>query len=67
MLVAQGSIDAAVDAIGLGPYDIAALLPVVRAAGGQATTLDGVTDWRADHLVTSNGTLHGEVLALLNS
>ena len=67
MLVAQGSIDAAVDAIGLGPYDIAALVPIVRAAGGRATTLEGVTDWRADHVITSNGVLHDEVLALLNS
>ena len=67
MLVAQGSIDIAVDAIGLGPYDVAALLPIVRAAGGAATSLDGSTDWRIDHLITSNGTLHAEVLALLNS
>ena len=67
MLVAQGAVDVAVDGIGLEPYDIAALVPIVRAAGGRTTAMDGVADWRADHLVTTNGVLHSEVLTILNS
>lgn len=67
MLVAQGAIDAAVDAIGLEPYDIAALVPIVRAAGGKLTGRDGVADWRADCAVTTNGALHDDVIAILNS
>jgi histidinol-phosphatase len=58
MLVAQGAIDIAVDAIGLEPYDIAALIPIVRAAGGTLTNRDGVVDWRSDTAITSNGLLH---------
>ena len=55
MLVAQGSIDIAVDAIGLEPYDIAALIPVVHAAGGRLTDRDGNVNWRADTAITTNG------------
>jgi histidinol-phosphatase len=39
MLVAEGAIDISVDAIGLGPYDIAALIPVVHGAGGGWSTV----------------------------
>ena len=67
MLVAQGAIDVAVDSIGLEPYDIAALMPVVRAAGGTLTGRDGVADWRSDCAVTTNGALHDDVIAILNS
>ena len=34
MLVAQGAVDIAVDAIALEQYDIAALVPIVQAVGG---------------------------------
>lgn len=65
MLVAQGAIDIAVDAIGLEPYDIAALIPIVRAAGGRLTNRAGDEQWRSDTAITSNGVLHrhlGEIL-----
>lgn len=55
MLVAQGSIDIAVDAIGLEPYDIAALMPIVQAAGGKMVDRDGRVNWRADTAITTNG------------
>ena len=58
MLVAQGAIDIAVDAIGLEPYDIAALMPIVQAAGGMLTNREGRADWRSDTAITSNGLLH---------
>jgi histidinol-phosphatase len=37
MLVAEGAIDVAVDAVGVAPYDIAAVKPIVEAAGGRLT------------------------------
>jgi histidinol-phosphatase len=65
MLVAQGAIDIAVDAIGLEPYDIAALIPIVQAAGGTLTNRHGVVDWRSDTAITSNYLLHAEIMRLL--
>jgi histidinol-phosphatase len=65
MLVAQGAIDIAVDAIGLAPYDNAAIYPIVQEAGGTITNRFGVADWRADSSVSSNGILHSETIARL--
>lgn len=66
MLVAQGAIDIAVDAIGLQPYDTAALYPIVQEAGGRITDRHGVSNWRANSLVSSNNLLHDEVITRLN-
>ena len=55
MLVAQGAVDIAVDAIGLEPYDIAALIPVVHGAGGMLVDRDGNVNWQADTAISSNG------------
>jgi histidinol-phosphatase len=65
MLVAQGAVDIAVDAIGLEPYDIAALIPIVQAAGGTLTNRHGVVDWRSDTAITSSYLLHAEIMRLL--
>lgn len=65
MLVAQGAIDVAVDAIGLQPYDTAAIYPIVQEACGKITNRFGVADWRADSCVSSNGLLHDAVIARL--
>ena len=65
MLVAQGAVDIAIDAIGLAPYDIAALVPIIQEAGGKFSDRLGVPDWRANSLVTSNGLLHEAALAFL--
>ena len=65
MLVAQGAIDVAIDAIGLAPYDNAAVYPIVQEAGGTITDRFGVADWRADSSVSSNGILHSETIARL--
>jgi histidinol-phosphatase len=65
MLVAQGAVDIAIDSIGLAPYDIAALVPIVQRAGGQCTDRLGTTNWRANSLVTSNSLLHEATLARL--
>lgn len=65
MLVAQGAIDVAVDAIGLQPYDIAALYPIIQEAGGRITDRHGKSNWRAKSLVSSNKLLHDEVITRL--
>jgi histidinol-phosphatase len=65
MLVAQGAIDVAVDAVGLEPYDIAALIPIVQGAGGVLTNRKGIVDWRANTAVSSNGLFHSEVIEIL--
>ena len=65
MLVAQGAIDVAVDAIGLEPYDIAALMPIVKAAGGKLTNRHGEEQWQSDTAITSNGLLHAHLGTLL--
>ena len=65
MLVAQGAVDVAIDSIGLAPYDIAALVPIVQQAGGMCTDRLGETNWRANSLVTSNSLLHAATLAQL--
>lgn len=65
MLVAEGVIDVAVDAIGLEPYDIAAVQAVVEAAGGRLTDRLGVRTFATGSAVSSNGSLHDEVIARL--
>jgi len=67
MLVAQGAIDIAVDAIGLAPYDNAAIYPIVQEAGGTITDRVGNVDWRANSSVSSNGLLHRTVIDRLPS
>ena len=65
MLVAQGAIDVAIDAIGLAPYDIAAIVPIVERAGGLCSDRLGTPNWRANSLITSNKKLHPATLAYL--
>jgi histidinol-phosphatase len=67
MLVAQGAIDIAIDAIGLSPYDNAAIYPIVQEAGGTITDRFGNVDWRANSSVSSNGLLHRTVIDRLPS
>ena len=66
VLVAEGSVDAAVDAR-LARWDYAALVPIVEEAGGRVTALDGGAPRPNEQVVTSNGLLHDELLALLNT
>jgi histidinol-phosphatase len=65
MLVAEGAMDVAVDAVGVAPYDLAAIQPIVEAAGGTFTDRHGERTHLHDTAVSSNGLLHGEVIALL--
>jgi histidinol-phosphatase len=68
-LVCQGRVHAAVDTI-MMPWDIAALVPCIREAGGVATSLSGDAEGVvfAGSLVTSCApSLHQEILGVLNS
>jgi len=65
MLVAQGAIDIAIDAIGLAPYDNAAIYPIVQEAGGKISDRFGNSDWRANSMISTNGLLHQRVTTRL--
>ena len=65
MIVAEGAMDVAVDAVGVAPYDLAAIQPIVEAAGGTFTDRLGEATHVHDTAVSSNGVLHDEVIALL--
>jgi histidinol-phosphatase len=66
MLVAEGSLEAAVDAE-LALWDYAAVGLVVTEAGGRITSLEGAPPRPYERIVSSNGLVHDEVLALLNA
>jgi len=65
MLLAEGAIDIAGE-FDVKPWDIAALVPIVREAGGRVTDVDG-TENALDTLsvVATNGLLHDEVIRRL--
>jgi histidinol-phosphatase len=65
MLVAEGAAEIAVDAIGLQPYDLAAVQVVVEEAGGTFTDRLGVRGYESDSAISSNGLLHDEVIGRL--
>jgi histidinol-phosphatase len=64
VLVAEGSVDAAVDAP-LAAWDYAALVPILEEAGGRISGLDGSAPQPREQVVTSNRRLHDELLALV--
>ena len=64
MLVAEGAIDLAIDAIGLAPYDLAAVMGVVEEAGGTFTDRHGERTYLNDSAVSSNGLLHHHIEGL---
>lgn len=64
MLVAEGLLDVAGEP-DLQPYDIAALVPIVREAGGRFTSLDGHEDMWHGTALASNTFVHDEALAII--
>ncbi len=66
MLVAGGSAEAMVED-GVAAWDMAAPYVIVTAAGGRMTNLDGIPSWTDPQVLTSNGLVHDEFLALLQS
>jgi len=67
MLVAEGAVEIAVDAIGLQPYDLAAPQVIVEQAGGTWTDRLGVRTYESNSAVSSNGRLHHEAISRLTS
>ena len=66
-LVAMGQMHIGLDG-SLNPYDIQALIPIVRGAGGVITTWDGGNPSMGGHVVaTANPTLHQQVLEKLQA
>ncbi len=64
-LVAEGAVDVAIDAVGVAPYDLAAVSVIVEEAGGAFTDRHGVRAYEHDTAVSSNGLLHDEVIAAI--
>ena len=53
---------------GLKPYDIQALIPIIKGAGGEITTFDGGNPSMGGNVIASaNLTLHRQVLEVLNN
>ena len=58
MLVAEGALDGAVDAVGVTVWDLAAVQPIVEEAGGVFTDFAGAGRVDGGSALSSNGHLH---------
>jgi histidinol-phosphatase len=65
MLVAEGSVDGAVDAVGISEWDLAAVQVIVEEAGGRFSDASGEARIDAGTGISSNGLLHDDLLASL--
>jgi histidinol-phosphatase len=64
MLVAEGAIEAALDWTSK-PWDLAPLILIVTEAGGKSTSLNGNASIYEQSLLSTNGKVHEEALAVL--
>jgi histidinol-phosphatase len=53
--------------VGVEPYDLAAIQPVVEAAGGTFSDRLGERTYLQDTAISTNGHLHDEVLGILGA
>ncbi len=67
MLVAEGAVDAAVDAIGVGTWDLAAVQVIVEEAGGRFSDFAGEARFDSGTGLSTNGRLHEQVLAAITT
>ncbi len=65
-LVAEGAVDAAIDAVGVAAYDVAALSVIVEEAGGRFTDRHGRRRLDTGTAVSSNGLLHPTIIPRLS-
>jgi histidinol-phosphatase len=66
-LVAEGALDIAIDAVGVAPYDLAAVRCLVEEAGGRFTDRFGIVTHESDTAISTNGLLHDEVIRRLQA
>jgi len=66
MMVAEGAMDVALEPQ-LSVWDQAALIPIVREAGGQVTSFTGEDPIHGENSLSSNGLVHQQVIDLLNT
>ncbi len=64
MLLAEGAVDIVCE-FDVKPYDIAAILPIVREAGGSCTDAAGEESHTSGELLATNGRLHAAALAAI--
>jgi histidinol-phosphatase len=64
VLVAQGAAEAMLE-YGPAPWDLAAPFVVLREAGGRMTDFAGRVAWSGPEVLSSNGLVHDQLLALL--
>ena len=57
----------AIDAVGVAPYDLAAVKLVVEEAGGTFTDRHGTVTHESDTAISTNGRLHAEVVRRLRA
>jgi histidinol-phosphatase len=62
MLVAEGAVDGAIDAIGVSVWDLAAVQVIVEEAGGTFTDFSGENRVDGGSAISSNGLLHADLL-----
>jgi histidinol-phosphatase len=62
MLVAEGAVDGAIDALEVSPWDLAAVQVIVEEAGGTFTDFRGEHRIDGGSAISSNGHLHGTLL-----
>jgi len=62
MLVAEGAVDGAIDAIGVSLWDLAAVQVIVEEAGGTFTDFSGEHRVDGGSAISSNGLLHPDLL-----
>ncbi len=63
VMVAEGAVDVAVEPI-VAPWDLAPLQVIVQEAGGSFTDLEGRPGFAGGSVLSTNGALHDQVLAL---
>ena len=62
MLVAEGAVDGAIDAMGVSVWDLAAVQVIVEEAGGTFTDFSGAPRIDGGSAISSNGHLHQALL-----
>lgn len=63
MLIAEGSVDGAMDGPGVKEWDLAAMQVIIEEAGGRFSDFTGATRIDSGSAIASNGLIHDELLA----